>query len=283
MTKYQLLPPLSSGDMDLLKQSIVDRGVKMPVVLDENGEILDGHNRVMIADSLGIEYPRIVESGMEEHEKRIFVAELNAARRQLTDAQQVMLGQEIEPDIAHRSLLRKLAGKKDETLVTGVTQVGPNERKTSAEVARTVRLGSHMAYERGKKLLAELEEEEDGDQLMQHVENGDWDLDDVRKELKTRNQERAKQQEKEDMEFIADLEKREGRNSISQAKLKRQFAQLRSRMSSAMFDLDPADAASVSSNDDVVTKAFIRTTRSWLDRLEAELNSGIRLVHKKDA
>lgn len=198
--KYQLLPQLSSDDMERLKASIVERGVKMPVVLDENGEILDGHNRVMIADSLGIEYPRIIEIGLDEHEKRIFVAELNAARRQMTDAQKVMLGIEIEPDIAARAEKRRLA-----TLRKGTTSplVAPatngegdrNKQKTSSEVARTVQLGSKDTFERGKKVLEELEAQPDSEQLIANIERGDWELDDARKELKNRKEKTARERQ----------------------------------------------------------------------------------------
>lgn len=195
--KYQLLPRLSVDDMDRLKASIVERGVKMPVVFDEDGEILDGHNRVMIADSLGIDYPRIIEIGLDEHEKRIFVAELNAARRQMTDAQKIMLGIKIEPDIAARAEKRmaeagtKSSPGKPATRVAGFVQ----PKRTVDEVARTVQIGSGKTYERGRQVVKELENEPDAEQLMTHLDRGDWDMDDARKELKSRNDQRLKERQ----------------------------------------------------------------------------------------
>jgi ParB-like chromosome segregation protein Spo0J len=193
--KYQLLPQLSSDDMDRLKASIVERGVKMPVVLDENGEILDGHNRVMIADSLGIDYPRIIEVGLDEHEKRIFVAELNAARRQMTDAQKIMLGIKIEPDIAARAEKRRIASLKQGSSIPSRSGQLSGTGETRDEVARTVQLGSGKTYERGRQVVKDLENEPDAEQLMTHLDRGDWDMDDARKELKSRNDQRLKERQ----------------------------------------------------------------------------------------
>jgi hypothetical protein len=82
--KYQLFPNLTADEMEALTADIKERGVMVPVEVDENGEILDGHHRVMIADSLGIEYPTVVRSGWTEDQKLVHVVALNAHRRQLT-------------------------------------------------------------------------------------------------------------------------------------------------------------------------------------------------------
>jgi hypothetical protein len=85
--KYQILPNLTTDEMEALTADIRERGVMIPVELDDQGEILDGHHRVMIADSLGISYPTIVRDGWTEAQKFIHVVALNAHRRHLTSAQ----------------------------------------------------------------------------------------------------------------------------------------------------------------------------------------------------
>jgi hypothetical protein len=85
--KYQLLPSLTDAEMVDLTADIKERGVMVPVEIDEHGAILDGHHRVMIADSLGIDYPTVVRSGWTEAQKVIHVVALNAHRRHLTSAQ----------------------------------------------------------------------------------------------------------------------------------------------------------------------------------------------------
>lgn len=84
--KYQLFPNLTADEFDALTADIRDRGVMVPVELDENGDILDGHHRAMIADSLGIEYPTVIRTGWTEAAKLAHSFSLNANRRQASPA-----------------------------------------------------------------------------------------------------------------------------------------------------------------------------------------------------
>lgn len=190
--RYQLLPNLNADDYNRLTESIREHGVEIPVVVDEHGEVLDGHHRVMIADSLGMNYPTIVKSGLSEPDKRILAAELNLARRQLTDAQKVRLGGLLEPDIAYRAEKRRLANLKQGTRSPSATSValGDEVKRAVDETARTVGIGSGRTYERQKAVIAQLTDEDDGDQLIQHIDDGDWTMEDARKELRTRAKQR---------------------------------------------------------------------------------------------
>jgi ParB-like chromosome segregation protein Spo0J len=80
---YQLLPPLTVEQRHILRQSIEENGVLEPVVFDEDGEILDGHHRVEIAEELGIEYPRRVIDDLDRPGKHMYALTVNVARRQL--------------------------------------------------------------------------------------------------------------------------------------------------------------------------------------------------------
>lgn len=85
---YQLLPPLSPDDYAALEADIIARGVLVPVEYDEAGNILDGHHRVQICESLGlVDWPRFVRKGLSEDEKRAHARALNLSRRHLTSAQ----------------------------------------------------------------------------------------------------------------------------------------------------------------------------------------------------
>lgn len=83
---YQMLPPLDEDQRHVLRQSIVANGVLEPVVFDEDGEILDGHHRVEIAEELDIDYPRRVVTDLDEAGKRRYAITTNVARRQLVPA-----------------------------------------------------------------------------------------------------------------------------------------------------------------------------------------------------
>lgn len=152
MSTYQLLPDLAAEDFARLRADIAERGVLVPVEVDETGALLDGHNRRRIAEELGIDCPTVVRSGLSEHEKRLHVVALNLSRRHLTDAQKVVVGRLIEPDAEKAA--RERQGKR--VAVTSGTSV-PEVERTRDDVAARVGLGSGRTYERGRKVLEEAE------------------------------------------------------------------------------------------------------------------------------
>lgn len=83
MSDYQLLDALRPEEYEALKADIRLRGVMVAVEVDENGMILDGHHRSMIADSLGLDYPKVVRSFDSEAEKVEHVLKINLLRRHL--------------------------------------------------------------------------------------------------------------------------------------------------------------------------------------------------------
>lgn len=83
-TPYRdLLPPLATEEMDALYASIKLEGVRDPVVIDELGQVLDGHHRLMVAPDA----PVRVVSGLTEAEKLAYVLQSNFARRNLSPDQ----------------------------------------------------------------------------------------------------------------------------------------------------------------------------------------------------
>lgn len=179
---YQLLPPLSADDEARLRDSIRERGVEVPIVVDESGAIIDGHHRERIARELGVGCPRVVKRGLAEHDKRLLSVELNLARRHFTDAQKVLLGRQIEPDAAERARRRQEALGRAQ----GTPPLGTDDPKgrTRDEVARTVGLSSGRTYERAKQAIELVERE--APELVPAVESGTMDLPQIRKEIKRR-------------------------------------------------------------------------------------------------
>jgi ParB-like chromosome segregation protein Spo0J len=110
--KYQLLPELRPEEFEALKQDIAERGVVVPVVVDEFGAILDGHNRARACRELGInDYPVEVRSGLSEADKRVFARKLNVLRRHLTrDQVRQLIGDQLRdpPEWADRRIGREL-------------------------------------------------------------------------------------------------------------------------------------------------------------------------------
>src|SRR5436305_15199376 len=77
------LPPLSAEERDGLRASIALHGVLVPIMLTEDGRIIDGNNRKQIADELGVDCPEVVQTGLAEEEVRALARSLNLARRQM--------------------------------------------------------------------------------------------------------------------------------------------------------------------------------------------------------
>jgi hypothetical protein len=91
---YQVLPPLTPKELEDLKASILEQGVLVPVDVDEDGVILDGHHRAMVAEALGVDCPRRVVAGLvDEGARRAYAVKVNITRRHLTQkARQELLG-----------------------------------------------------------------------------------------------------------------------------------------------------------------------------------------------
>lgn len=92
--KYQVMPELTPIEYEALKADIAINGVLVPVEVDENGELLDGHHRVkawkeLCAEGLTLPtYPKMIRSGWTEEQKRNHARRLNVLRRQLSKEQQ---------------------------------------------------------------------------------------------------------------------------------------------------------------------------------------------------
>ena len=53
LAKYQLIPDLTDEEYLALKADIEKRGILIPVEIDKEGNILDGHHRAEICNELG--------------------------------------------------------------------------------------------------------------------------------------------------------------------------------------------------------------------------------------
>lgn len=114
--KYQLFPNLTADEMDALTSDIRDRGIMVPVEVDENGDILDGHHRAMIADSLGIEYPKVVRAGWSEDQKLVHVVALNAHRRQLSAVERADVVGRLRQERLSTRAIAKAVGTSEATV-----------------------------------------------------------------------------------------------------------------------------------------------------------------------
>lgn len=123
-TPYQLFDLLTDEEYEALKADIRQRGVLVPVELDENGLILDGHHRVCAWNELKAEgvpladYPRIIRPGLTEEQKRAHVRALNILRRHLTqDQRRAAIAAQLKetPERSNNTIAKEL-GVDDKTV-----------------------------------------------------------------------------------------------------------------------------------------------------------------------
>lgn len=84
---YQLLPPLPADEYAALRADIQANGIRVPIDVDEHGQILDGHHRQRIAAELAIPCPARLVGGLTEDDKRSHAVAVNVHRRTLTVSQ----------------------------------------------------------------------------------------------------------------------------------------------------------------------------------------------------
>jgi ParB-like chromosome segregation protein Spo0J len=83
-TYTKVMPPLSTEEKEKLAASIAAEGVRVPILVDEDGEIIEGGHRYEIEP----ECPRILIAGLKTPaEKKAAAIRLNVARRNMTPEQ----------------------------------------------------------------------------------------------------------------------------------------------------------------------------------------------------
>jgi ParB-like chromosome segregation protein Spo0J len=78
-----LLPALTDEEYDALKGDITEHGILVPVIVDEDGLVLDGVHRCRISDELGIDPPLSQLGQMSDERKLHLAVGLNMRRRHL--------------------------------------------------------------------------------------------------------------------------------------------------------------------------------------------------------
>lgn len=120
-----LVPKMSDSEYESFKQDIKENGLRMPITVNHDGIILDGHHRYRACRELGIqcesEPPKSFDDQLEEKD---YVIGVNLERRNLTDFQRgilVLRRKPIRSEIALRNML------KGKTLESNESRVDTNK------------------------------------------------------------------------------------------------------------------------------------------------------------
>jgi len=114
-----LMPDLAPWDYELLKASIARVGVLVPVLKDEYGNTIDGHQRERVCRELGITDYRIeTVAGLTDKEKRDRAFTMNLVRRRLNQQQmRELIAAELKrtPDLSD-NWLAQVVGTTEKTV-----------------------------------------------------------------------------------------------------------------------------------------------------------------------
>lgn len=108
---FQPMPDLAPEQYDALKAEIETKGIVVPIVVDQHGRVLDGHNRKAIADELGIDCPTETRFVADDAEAEDLAVILNCARRHLNREQirQIVANEIVrKPDDSDRAIARRV-------------------------------------------------------------------------------------------------------------------------------------------------------------------------------
>ena len=80
---FDLMPRPTKEERQMLKESIQIHGQREPIIVNEDGVILDGHTRFEICQELGRKPEYVIKDMGDRAHERVYVIDANLARRQL--------------------------------------------------------------------------------------------------------------------------------------------------------------------------------------------------------
>ena len=143
-----LVPQLSAEEYESLKQSIKENGLYVPIIVNQDGIILDGHHRYKVCQELGIKEPKtLVKEFKEKLDEQLFVIDCNLRRRQLNNFQRTELA------LKSKSILTEIAKKNMSLGGKGSKDLETLDEKGVAEEIGKIAGVSHETVRKADKLL----------------------------------------------------------------------------------------------------------------------------------
>jgi ParB-like chromosome segregation protein Spo0J len=140
--KYKdLVPPLTTEEYNELKQSIKEKGLWVPIIINSQNVVLDGHHRFKICEELGIEARTLTRDFETDNHEALFVIDANLKRRHLNDFQKTELALKAKPileEIAKINSSHRPSSKYLELGGKGVSQEIGKRSGVSHETVRKV-------------------------------------------------------------------------------------------------------------------------------------------------
>jgi site-specific DNA-methyltransferase (adenine-specific) len=132
---YQAYKNLSPATERALRASIKRFGVLVPMVKDQHGNVLDGHQRARLASILGVECPSITRQVTDEDEAREIARTLNEDRRAMPKEQRLPVAQALREEGHSIRAIAGAVGVDAKTVRNDLIggEVSPPERTTGLD------------------------------------------------------------------------------------------------------------------------------------------------------
>ena len=155
----RLVPPLTPKEYTNLKQSIKENnGNAIPILVNKEGIILDGHHRYKICKELGI-VPKIeIKEFADELEEKELIISINLNRRHLNPFQISELGLELEEIEKQKARYRQLKNLKnvEANIPSSLASIDANDETGKVSKIIANKIGQSITtYERNKKIIQE--------------------------------------------------------------------------------------------------------------------------------
>lgn len=133
----ELLPPLSDEQLSLLEADILQNGCYAPIIVNEELEVVDGHNRLSICEKHGLPYRMAVFAFEDMLEAKQWALDTQKGRRNLEPWELGKIALKLRPDVEARAKVNQ--GTRTDLSVN--SQKGFSKVDTTQEMADSVGIG----------------------------------------------------------------------------------------------------------------------------------------------
>jgi ParB-like chromosome segregation protein Spo0J len=149
----RLVPPLTEKEYQGLKLSIEVDGQHYPIVVNEQGILLDGHHRYRACKELKIEPEIELKSSSTKLKEMEFVVDSNLKRRHLNDFQKAELGYNLENAYRKDAKARQLSSLKLGNKLPSLSNDNNGEKvRAGDKIAAHIGI-STPTYNRARKII----------------------------------------------------------------------------------------------------------------------------------
>jgi ParB-like chromosome segregation protein Spo0J len=174
-----LVPQLSKEEYESLKQSIKENGLWVPIVVNNDGVILDGHHRYKACQELGVKiepYKMVRKEDFADklHEK-MFVIDCNLTRRQLNNFQRTELA------LKSKSILEEIVKQNE-------SQGGKGDRNLTPLGRVDEQIGQRAGVSRDTVRKVEKIAEKASEEVKQSLRAGQMSINEAIKQINEKDQ-----------------------------------------------------------------------------------------------